>query len=45
MFLFGEFSGDKAEEELVLTNERGNFAEKQRERYVYMPLYKYLIEP
>lgn len=45
MFLFGEFIGDKAEEGLVLTNERGNFAGKQRERYMYVPLYKYVIEP
>lgn len=45
MFLFGQFSCDKAEEELVLTNERGNFAEKQRERYIYVPLYERVIEP
>lgn len=45
MFLFREFSGYKADEGLVLMNEGGNFAEKQRERYIYMPLYKCIIEP
>lgn len=45
MFLFGGFDGGKADEGLVLINERGNFAWKQRERYMYVPLYKCVIEP
>lgn len=32
MFLFGEIHGDKVDEELMSTDQRGNFAGKQKER-------------